>query len=211
MSLQEFKKNGNKTNQTNQTNQYDFYKNDFQTPPDVAEYMVSLLEPSIQTVLEPTPGIGNIVRALDNARFIIACPSDYFLLPKDFRYDAVCMNPPFSSKFVDLTNAPLEIQQAGMRMGYWFLTDCMRRSDRVVALMPWFTISDSDVRLRTLVRWGLRSVTALPRRTFRFARIQTVVLNLEKGYKGKTDFLAFDCLKDSEINQLEIPSLNGTT
>lgn len=93
-------------------------------------------------------------------------------------------------------HAPIELHKSGMRMGYWFLTDCMRRSDRVIALMPWFTISDSDVRLRQLYRWGLKSVTALPRKTFQFARIQTVVLDLEKGYDGDTLFKAYDCLKD---------------
>ena len=41
------------------------YVNDFQTPIDVAEYMVSLLPINVKTVLEPTPGIGNVVAALN--------------------------------------------------------------------------------------------------------------------------------------------------
>lgn len=42
------------------------FKTDFQTPVNVANYMVSLLPDSAKTVLEPTPGIGNIKRALIN-------------------------------------------------------------------------------------------------------------------------------------------------
>lgn len=37
---------------------------DFQTPPEVCKYMTSLVPPGAQTVLEPTPGIGNIVAQL---------------------------------------------------------------------------------------------------------------------------------------------------
>lgn len=81
--------------------------------------------------------------------------------------------------------------KSGMRLGYLILKECMSRSNIIIALMPWFTISDSDVRLRYLKKYGLRSVTALPRRTFQYARIQTVVLHLEKSYKGDTLFKVF--------------------
>ena len=75
-----------------------------------------------------------------------------------------------------------------MRLGYYILTECMKQSDNVIALMPWFTISDSDVRLRTLKEYGLKSLTALPRKTFQYARIQTVIIELNKGYKKDTIF-----------------------
>jgi hypothetical protein len=65
--------------------------------------------------------------------------------------------------------------------------------------MPWFTISDSDVRLRALKRYGLKSVTALPRKTFEYVRIQTVVLQLEKGYRGDTTFIVYDLLNDNSL------------
>ena len=125
-------------------------------------------------MLEPSPGDGNIVAAL--WRYRVTAPTDFFLLPKQ-RFDCVVMNPPFSSKFCKLDNSPTGSDFNGMRMGYWFLTECMKMSDHVIALMPWFTISDSDVRLRHLKQWGLKSVTALPRKTFQYARIQTCVLN----------------------------------
>jgi hypothetical protein len=58
-------------------------------------------------------------------------------------------------------------------------------------LMPWFTISDSDVRLRHIKSYGLKSITALPRKTFEYARIQTCVFELEKGFKGESLFKTF--------------------
>jgi hypothetical protein len=69
-------------------------------------------------------------------------------------------------------------------------------SNNIIALMPWFTISDSDVRLRNIKKYGIKSITALPRKTFQYARIQTVILELEKGYKGDTIFKVFDLLHD---------------
>lgn len=175
----------------------DDFKFDFQTPVPVAKYMVSLLPEWVVNVCEPTPGAGNIERALKNRSATeVTAPEDYFLMDKHRSFDAFVMNPPFSKKFTNTKNAPDSINEKGMRMGYWFLTDAMKRASIVIALMPWFTISDSDVRLRMLMRYGLKSLTALPRKTFQFARIQTVIIELEKGYKGETVFRAFDCLHD---------------
>jgi hypothetical protein len=178
------------------------FKTDFQTPVPVANYMISLLPAGIRTVCEPTKGIGNISNGLIEAGYDVTAPHDYFQLDPDLRFDAFVMNPPFSHKFTRMEYAPLEVHAKGMRMGYWFLTDAMRRSDNVIALMPWFTISDSDVRLRMLKRYGLKSLTALPRKTFEFARIQTVVIELKRGYTGKTTFEAYDCLFDHEQTKL---------
>lgn len=169
----------------------------FQTPPPVCRYMVKLIKEGAITLLEPTPGRGNLVKAAKdrNSEYIITAPDDFFLMPKD-RFDCVIMNPPFSSRYANMEHAPAEFQKAGMRLGYQILTSCLQMSDQVIALMPWFTISDSDVRLRNLKRFGLRSVTALPRGTFRYARIQTVVLDLQKGFKGKSEFKVMDTFND---------------
>lgn len=105
------------------------------------------------------------------------------------------MNPPFSAKYAFLENAKEDYTKHGMRLGYQILKECMEMSDNVIALMPWFTISDSDVRLRFLKSFGMKSITALPRKTFQYARIQTCVLCLEKGYAGKTEFVVYDLLK----------------
>lgn len=168
--------------------------NDFQTPPEVCRYMVSLLPAGIKTVLEPTSGNGNIVNELKG--YQVAAPKDFFLIDKDLRFDAVVMNPPFSSGSAILTNAPKSFDLKGMKCGHYFLTECMQKADTVIALMPWFTISDSDVRLRYLYSYGLRSITALPRKTFGYVRIQTVVIHLEKGFKGITEFKVFDFIPE---------------
>lgn len=166
--------------------------NDFQTPPEVCRYMVSLLPAHVRTVLEPTSGKGNIVNELIG--YEVTAPKDFFLLDRSLRFDAIVMNPPFSSGSAILTNAPKSFDLKGMKAGHFFLTECMQRSDTVIALMPWFTISDSDVRLRYLNSFGIRSITALPRKTFEYVRIQTCIIHLEKGFKGVTEFRVFDQL-----------------
>jgi hypothetical protein len=99
------------------------------------------------------------------------------------------MNPPFSLLSCDITNAPDDWKNLkGMKVGYKFLEEAMEQSDNIIALMPWFTISDSDVRMRKIREFGLISVTPLPRKTFQYARIQTVVLQLQKRYSGNTIF-----------------------
>lgn len=173
---------------------------DFQTPEKVCKYMVSLLPADTVTVMEPTPGIGNIVRALQEKGYEVTALEDFFKRDKNVRYDAVCMNPPFSSKYA--FGMPEGFDKEGMRLGYHLLLECMQMTDVVIALMPWFTISDSDVRLRRLKKWGLKSITALPRKTFEFARIQTCVFELIKGYKGETKFTVFDLLEYQEQPEL---------
>lgn len=159
----------------------------FQTPLWVVDYMLSLLPSGITTVLEPTPGLRNIANALEADLYDVTAPEDYFLLTKS-RYDAVVGNPPFSGKSAFMENAPEGLSIKGMAVGYHILSECMKQSDILVMLMPWFTISDSDVRMRKLKDFGLISVTPLPRKTFDYARIQTVVIYLKKGYTGETIF-----------------------
>lgn len=159
----------------------------FQTPEDIVNYMISLIPEYIDDVLEPTPGLGNITNALCKKGFTVTAADDYFLLKKR-RFGAIIGNPPFSAKSADLTNAPLGFPIKGMQVGYEILKGCMEMSDILIMLVPWFTISDSDVRMRFIKDFGLISVTPLPRKTFDYARIQTVVLYMQKGYKGETIF-----------------------
>lgn len=159
----------------------------FQTPPSVCRYMASLIPESARTVLEPTPGQGNLVQAvIDRGLHTVTAAEDFFLVDKRLWFDCIIMNPPFSSKSAILDNAPVEINTRGMRAGYYILQECMKMSDNIIALMPWFTLLDSDVRMRHITRFGLKSLTPLPRKTFSYSRIQTVVLNLERGYSGTT-------------------------
>lgn len=181
--------------------------NDFQTPIPVCKYMASLIPDGTITVLEPTKGIGNIVKQLDG--YVVTAPDNYFDLDKNLRFDCVIMNPPFSgNSLLHIPDGWVKLDKngnSGMKAGYQILTECMRKSDNIIALMPWFTLSDSDVRLRALKSFGMISVTALPRKTFEYARIQTVVIQLQKGFKGETKFNVFDLMFNSgtEYHDLE--------
>lgn len=169
----------------------------YQTPEAICSYMADMIPPTAESFLEPTPGKGNLVQAIFRkmeGRFhIVTTPSNYFDKPswhiEESKYDCVLMNPPFSSK--SAFGIPDESDYKGMKIGYKILFECMEMSDSIIALMPWFTISDSDVRLRHIKSYGLKSITALPRKTFEYARIQTCVLELEKGFKGESLFKTF--------------------
>lgn len=163
---------------------------DFQTPAVVCDYCVSLLSFGVKTVFEPTPGKGNMVLALARKLKTVVIPDhgDYFRhIKPTIKYDAVAMNPPFSSKFLT-GQIPEDWKDVGMKAGYRMLFECMELTDEVVAIVPWFLITDSDARVRHLKDYGLVSVTHLPRKTFNYARIQCVVLHLKRGYDGNTDF-----------------------
>jgi type I restriction-modification system DNA methylase subunit len=160
----------------------------FQTPMDVCDYMANMVPKDCNVVFEPTPGLGNIVHALEKLGFEVVTADDFFLHDWKQKYPCIVMNPPFSSKSGFLENAPVNSETKGMKLGFYILKQCMGMSDRVIALMPWYTISDSDVRMRYLKEFGIKSLTALPRKTFQYARIQTVIIELEKGYKGETIF-----------------------
>ena len=175
--------------------------NNFQTPIPVAEYMVSLIPYGVRTVLEPTPGHGNIVKCLSD--YEVYAPFDYFTIPKSLKVDCVVMNPPFSDKYV--FGMPDDWKEKGMKAGYRMLWECMDRTDNVIALMPWFLILDSTLRLTRLHEYGLRSITALPRSTFHYARIQCMIIHLQRGWGGSTEFRQFCFSKQGKKeNQLEL-------
>lgn len=172
----------------------------FQTKSVIVDYMIRLIPEHVVSVLEPSKGLGNISSKLKKEGYKVTTPDDFFLLDKELSFDCIVMNPPFSSKSAYLEKAPRDIDLRGMRVGYYFLTECMKKSNHVIALVPWFTISDSDVRLRNIMNYGLKSITTLSRKSFDYARIQTCILELEKGYLGSTDFRFFDVINE-EKNQ----------
>ena len=165
----------------------------FQTPLKVCEYMVEMVPPGAVTILEPTPGLGNIVSVLKQfPQYKVTAADDFFLFDTTQRFDCIVMNPHFTAKSAYMANAPEGAETKGMKLGYHILLQCMEMSDNVIALMPWLTIADSDVRMRKLKGYGIKSLTALPRKTFEFARIQTVIIELVKGHKPETIFRTFD-------------------
>jgi len=167
---------------------------EYQTPPEVAEYMCSLIPNGTGSILEPTPGKGNILSFL--TRYKVTAPDNFFTLDPDV-YDCIIMNPPFSRKYA--YGVPDEIDQNGLRLGYHILLECMKMSGNIIALMPLFTISDSDVRLRYLKRFGLKSITMLPRKTFKYVRIQTCIFELEKGWDKTTEFKVFELMPEYNL------------
>lgn len=169
------------------------FKSQFQTPPDVAKYMAGLIPLNSKHILEPTQGEGNLVSAIalspELKNITIHHPEDFFKLKRK-KFDCIVMNPPFSEKHA--FGIPKNLDLKGMRLGYYMLTRCMEMSDSVIALMPWFTVIDSDVRMRALTEFGLKSITALPRKTFNYSRIQTCVLELQKDWPEITPFKTFN-------------------
>lgn len=167
-------------------------KLEFQTPPPVCHLMAGLIPPSTKTIMEPTPGIGNLVAAARIGGFEVEAVPDFFTRDKSKRYDCIIMNPPFSDRHGNLENAPLDFQETGLKLGYYILTECMKQSDHIIALMPWFTITDSDRRIRQLEEFGIAKLISLPRKTFNYTRIQTLVIELHRRHKGPAEFSRFE-------------------
>lgn len=144
----------------------------FQTPEWCCHTMVSMVPSWVKSVLEPTPGDGNLVRALQTRKFNVTAPEDFWAVSG--RWDAVVMNPPFTP----------------MAEGYRILDACLGMSDVVVALMPWLTIINSERRTASLMKFGLREVRHLPRYTFEGSRVQCCILYLDRSFRGQTVFVA---------------------
>jgi len=165
--------------------------------------MCSMIPVGCNSVLEPTPGKGNIVSALKEIGLAVTAPDNFFDLQSN-QFDCIIMNPPFSSKYT--YGVPETVKESGMKIGYHILFKCMEMTDHVIAIMPWFLILDSSVRLKQLKEYGLRSITALPRSTFEYARIQCCIFELDRNWKGKTEFKVFNFTKRRKIDpkQLEL-------
>ena len=166
------------------------FKNDFQTPPPVCNYMASLIPPQAKTILEPTPGRGNLVRAVQSAGFPVTAADDFWDLDFKQEWDCVVCNLPFSGK--TFYNIPDAIPTEGMTVYYKALGKLLAMTGCMIVLCPWFTVIDSDSRLRSLIAQGLKSVTHLPRKTFGYCRIQVCVVVVEKSYSGAIQFNYFN-------------------
>ena len=67
----------------------------------------------------------------------------------------------------------------------------MEMSDNIIALMPWLVLINGNKRTTDIMNFGLISITHLPRKVFNGARVQTCIMEMKKGYKGKTTFNNF--------------------
>lgn len=179
-------------------------KTDFQTPLEVCLYMAKMIPSYAITVLEPTPGVGNLVAAVKSlgngtpSGYRITAPDDFFELDPKKKFDCIIMNPPFST--TTSFGVPDELKAEGMKIGYHILFECMKRTDSVIALMPWFVLTDSDLRLREIKRYGIKSITSLPRKTFNYCRIQTCILELRRGWTEDTLFKVYEFEKETVVN-----------
>lgn len=145
----------------------------FQTPEHICKYMASFLPPYAGVIFEPTPGKGNLVKELEKHGTVVSPNGDFFELDKDMKAgDWVVMNPPFTP----------------MKMGYKILYECMDFTNNIIALMPYLTIINGEKRTQDIMNWGLKSITHLPRSTFKGSRVQTCILHMEKGFNGDTIF-----------------------
>ena len=147
----------------------------FQTPPPVASYMASLMPNHAGTILEPTPGLGNLVKAAQ-AKGIVIAPPKFQDIPPNSRFDWAIMNPPFTP----------------MKEGYHYLNEVMAMTDNIIALLPWLTIINSEKRTKEIMDFGLVSITHLPRKTFPGSRVQCCILWMKKGYKYNAVFNTFN-------------------
>lgn len=156
----------------------------FQTPAPVCEYMAGFIpEPWVRAwdILEPTPGIGQLVSALESKGVVYAPKSDFWEWRAKYpqgqpHFDFIVMNPPFTP----------------MAEGYRILDECMTLSNNVIVLMPWLILINSAKRMKKFQDFGLISVTSLPRKTFTNSRVQCCILELSKGYMGGTILKSFD-------------------
>jgi len=146
---------------------------DFQTPIWVIEKMCAMVDFAPKAILEPTPGEGNMVRALKSnfPNSEVVAPTDYWKLEKR-SFDLIFANPPFSP----------------MSEGYEFLRDFMTRSQNIIILLPWFILINSERRARKIMQFGLMEIAHLPRTVFPGSRIQCCVMKLRQGYKGDAKF-----------------------
>jgi hypothetical protein len=144
--------------------------NNFQTPEKICEYMASFIPENPGLILEPTAGKGNLVKVLERYGNVFA-PDDFYKM-EEKRFDWVVMNPPFTP----------------MKQGYEILYKCMDMSDNIIALMPYLVIINGEKRTADIMNWGLKSITHLPRSTFKGSRVQTCILEMKRGYQGDTIF-----------------------
>lgn len=142
----------------------------FQTPQSICKYMASFLPTNAGTILEPTAGKGNLVNELNKHGHVFAPDNFYDITHVEF--DWIVMNPPFSP----------------MKQGYYILYKCMEMTTNIIALMPYLTIINGEKRTNDIMNWGLKSITHLPRSTFKGSRVQTCILEMKKGYKEETKF-----------------------
>ena len=151
--------------------------NDFQTPGWVCKIMTKMISEVIEspkTILEPTPGTGNLITAIYQRypKSLIYAPDDFYQFDK--KVDCIVGNPPFTP----------------MKAGYEILERCFELSDNIIFLMPWLALINSEKRTQLYMDRGLKKVVHLPRKAFPMSRVQTCIMQLQEGYHDEIIFTA---------------------
>jgi type I restriction-modification system DNA methylase subunit len=123
------------TNKSNKLTNYTF-STEFQTPEWCCDLMSSMIPDNVIKVLEPTPGLGNLVTAIKNRGFEVESPLNFEDVSGKF--DAIVMNPPFTP----------------MKRGYEILYKAMNMTNNIIALMPWLSIINSEKRTKIIMEYG---------------------------------------------------------
>lgn len=136
----------------------------FQTPDVVCDLMVSMIEGNPNVILEPTPGQGNLVRAIKkrfpNAK--ILAPKDIFSFNPDCDIDWIISNPPFSP----------------MIRGFEFLQMFKQWTNNIIILLPWNLLINSRIRTKWFYDNGVCEIHHLPRSVFKGSRVQTCIVKM---------------------------------
>lgn len=134
------------------------------------------IEGTPKTILEPTPGKGNLLDILQGKfpNAIIYFPENDFMNMDVVSVDWVIANPPFTP----------------MQKGYDILDRLFEFSNNVIALMPWLTITNSEKRTKRLVEKGLCKIIHLPRKAFPGSRVQTCILKFKHNFNETITFEA---------------------
>ena len=145
---------------------------EFQTPDWVCNIMVSMIDNDPRFILEPTPGIGNLVRAIKRKYPVcyVTQPIDIddFENNKMIQWDWIIANPPFTP----------------MSRGFEILNRIRDWSDNVIILLPWLLLINSEKRSKWFVDNGLCEVRHLPRRAFPGSRVQTCIIKMVRDFDG---------------------------
>lgn len=141
---------------------------DFQTPEWVCHLMVREIPLSAKTILEPTLGEGNLVKAITE-QFHEA--TIYEGMPYHC-VDCIVANPPFTP----------------MKLGYEMLDTFFKLSESIIIIMPWLALINSQKRTKNYIEHGLKQIIHLPRSAFAGSRVQTCILVFEKEYRGQISF-----------------------
>jgi hypothetical protein len=151
------------------------FEDKYQTPIWACNYMADMIPEGVRTILEPTAGEGRLVKVLRDRGYEVTAPELFENLDPFLQFDAVVMNPPFVKG-----------------IEHKFLLTSLQISPVIIALLPWFSLINADSRSYLLKVFGIRSVTHLPRCTFRQIRVQTMIIHLQRGWDEPTIFEIID-------------------